>query len=129
MRPGSKAVIAAISADAAATVIKFVAAAITGSAGMLSQAIQSAVDTADSALLAWSARYEIVEAYTAQMYPGEEQKFLGMQGDIFDAQRDMTCALLGAVISMVLVALAQTAEEDKQTDQSGPKPAAGSVQT
>lgn len=38
-------------ADAMASVMKFVAAAMTGSAGMLSQAIQSTVDTADSGLL------------------------------------------------------------------------------
>lgn len=48
---GSKAVLAAIGADAAATALKFIAAAVTGSAGMLSQAIQSAVDTTNSGLL------------------------------------------------------------------------------
>lgn len=66
-----------------------------------------------SAVLAWSAVYEIIEAYTAQMYPGEERKFLGLQGDIFDSQRDMTCSLLGAVICTILLALAQAVEERK----------------
>lgn len=46
-----KSVFAAIAANATGTIIKFVAAVMTGSSGMLSQAIQSAVDTADSALL------------------------------------------------------------------------------
>jgi len=51
MPDNSITVIAAIAADAAAATVKFVAAAITGSAGMLSQAVQSAVDTANSGLL------------------------------------------------------------------------------
>lgn len=65
-----------------------------------------------SAVLAWSALYEIVEAYTAQMFPGEEQNFLGMQGDMFDSQRDMTCALLGAVMCTILIGLAQAVEKN-----------------
>lgn len=58
-------------------------------------------------ILAVSALFEIIEAYMAQLYPGMEEKYVGMQGDIFDSQRDMTCAILGAVICMVLTAIAQ----------------------
>lgn len=60
-----------------------------------------------TAVLAWSAVYEIIEAYTAQWFPAQEEQFVGMQGDIFDSQRDMTCALLGAILSIALVFLAQ----------------------
>src|SRR5579884_884185 len=70
-----------------------------------------------SAVLAWSAVYEIIEAYTAQWFPGQEEQFVGMQGDIFDSQRDMTCALMGAVLCMVLVFLAQKRAEH---EDSGP---------
>jgi len=51
MPAGSKAVVAAFCTDAVATVLKFIAAGVTGSAGMFSQGIQSAVDTLDTALL------------------------------------------------------------------------------
>lgn len=51
MREGSKTVLAALGADAVATILKFFAAGVTGSAGMFSQGIQSAVDTLDTGLL------------------------------------------------------------------------------
>jgi putative membrane protein len=58
-------------------------------------------------VLSVSAIYEIIEAYMAQLYPGMEEKYVGMQGDVFDSQRDMTCALVGAALSMALAAIAQ----------------------
>lgn len=58
-------------------------------------------------VLAVSALYEIIEAYMAQLYPGMEAKYVGMQGDIFDSQRDMTCAIAGAIVCMALTAIAQ----------------------
>ena len=58
-----------------------------------------------SLVLSTSAIYEIIEAYTAQMNPGEEERFVGMQGDVFDSERDMTCALAGAVLTMVITAI------------------------
>ena len=56
-------------------------------------------------ILALSAVYEIIEAYTAQSDPGMAASFVGMQGDLFDSQRDMLCAGVGAVACMTLVAL------------------------
>ena len=41
------------------------------------------------------------------MNPGMEEKFVGLQGDIFDSQRDMTCAVVGAIFCMVIAAIAQ----------------------
>lgn len=57
--------------------------------------------------LSLSAVYEIVEWIVADLaYDGSEQglAFLGAQGDIWDAQKDLTLAFLGAVIA-ILVAL------------------------
>jgi cation diffusion facilitator family transporter len=51
-----KSVIAAMTADAAATLMKFIAAGVTGSSAMLSQAIQSMVDTGDTVLLLMGTR-------------------------------------------------------------------------
>lgn len=58
-------------------------------------------------VLCVSAIYEIIEAYTAQMNPGMEEQFVGLQGDVFDSQRDMTCAAVGAIFCMVIAAIAQ----------------------
>lgn len=58
-------------------------------------------------VLSVSALFEIMEAYMAQLYPGMEEKYVGMQGDVFDSQRDMTCAIVGAIFAMVLAAIAQ----------------------
>lgn len=46
----------------------------------------------------WSAVYEIVEWLTAQVVdPAAGTAFLGTQGDPWDAEKDMTCALVGAL--------------------------------
>lgn len=58
-------------------------------------------------VLSVSAVYEIIEAYMAQLYPGMEEQYVGMQGDVFDSQRDMTCAIVGAILCMILAAIAQ----------------------
>lgn len=56
-----------------------------------------------SLVLSLGAVYEIVEWVVADLvYQGDEQgmAYLGMQGDIWDAQKDMVLALLGAVIAI-----------------------------
>lgn len=46
----------------------------------------------------WSSVYEIVEWLTAQVVdPAAGTAFLGTQGDPWDAEKDMTCALVGAL--------------------------------
>lgn len=58
------------------------------------------------AILAFSAAYELLEAAAAQMVsPDLAEKYLGVQGDPWDSQKDMTCALTGAIIAMILTAL------------------------
>ena len=52
--------------------------------------------------LAFSALYEILEwAWVALFYPEAGAEWLGMQGDEFDAQADMTMALLGGLVAVV----------------------------
>lgn len=52
-------------------------------------------------VMSLSAIYEIIEAYIAiNAHPGLGTAFLGMQGDLWDSQRDMTAALIGTVSCM-----------------------------
>lgn len=53
--------------------------------------------------LAFSAVYEIIEMLAAQVTSPElGMAYLGTQGDVWDAQKDMGCAAIGAVLSMVI---------------------------
>jgi len=57
-------------------------------------------------LLALSGFFEIIEAWVAQIVSPElGDAYLGTQGDIWDAQKDMTAAFSGAVISMGAAAI------------------------
>jgi putative membrane protein len=54
-------------------------------------------------LLAASTVFEIVEALAAQIIsPAEGPRWLGTQGDVWDAQSDMVLALIGASAAMLL---------------------------
>ena len=54
--------------------------------------------------LAFSACYELLEmALVLVCYPASGPEWLGMQGDPWDAQWDMTMALLGAVLAQLLL--------------------------
>jgi putative membrane protein len=57
-------------------------------------------------ILATSAAYELIEWLVSVFFaPDWADSFLGLQGDIFDAQKDMALATIGAVISVGAVAL------------------------
>ena len=61
-----------------------------------------------SLVVSLGAVYEVVEWVVADLvYEGDEQgmAYLGMQGDIWDAQKDMALALLGGVIAIGLALL------------------------
>jgi len=59
--------------------------------------------------LAFSALYEIMEMLVATMVaPGTGDAWLGTQGDIWDAQKDMGVAALGALLCMGITALIRT---------------------
>ena len=53
--------------------------------------------------LAISACYELLEWSSAAVMGGDADKFLGTQGDPFDTQKDMFCALLGAMAALVFL--------------------------
>jgi putative membrane protein len=57
-----------------------------------------------SIVLAVAALYEIIEWASTKISGGEEatKDFLGMQGDQWDAQWDMTLALVGSILALIL---------------------------
>ncbi len=56
------------------------------------------------AIMSLAAGYEIIEWWYAELAGGEEGiAFLGSQGDIWDAQKDMLCDTLGAISSLTLL--------------------------
>lgn len=56
-------------------------------------------------VIGFSALFEILEMLAALVAgPGGEATFVGMQGDIFDTQKDMALGFLGGVISMGILA-------------------------
>jgi putative membrane protein len=56
--------------------------------------------------LSFSAMYELIEWLVADIFfPAEGDAYLGSQGDIWDAQKDMGIAFTGAVTAMVAISL------------------------
>ena len=56
--------------------------------------------------LSFSGAYEIIEWVTAaKVRPEAALAFLGTQGDVWDAQKDMLMASLGAILAMLIIAL------------------------
>ena len=53
--------------------------------------------------LAISAFYELIEWWVALLSTEAAEAFLGTQGDVWDTQSDMACALLGAMLALVLL--------------------------
>ena len=56
-----------------------------------------------SIALAFSAFYELIEWWAALVLGAGAIDFLGTQGDVWDTQADMFCALVGAVTATVLL--------------------------
>jgi putative membrane protein len=72
-----------------------------------------------SVALAISASYELVEWWAALLLdPEGGDKFLGTQGDIWDAQWDMFMALVGAVVAMALFGRAHLRSVEKLVARS-----------
>jgi putative membrane protein len=58
--------------------------------------------------LAFSACYEMAEAFMASILtPERGEEFVGMQGDMWDSQKDMLMAGLGALAAMIVIAAAR----------------------
>jgi len=54
-------------------------------------------------VLAFSGLFEIIEwLFVLQVNPELGEAYLGMQGDVWDAQKDMALATIGAVIAMII---------------------------
>ena len=53
--------------------------------------------------LALSAFYELIEWWVAELSGESAEAFLGTQGYVWDTQSDMALALLGAIVSLVLL--------------------------
>ena len=59
--------------------------------------------------LAFSACYEMLEALAASVLtPQRGEEFVGMQGDMWDSQKDMLMAGLGAITAMIVIATVRT---------------------
>ena len=50
-----------------------------------------------------SAVYELIEWIAATIYGQNADAFLGGQGDVWDTQKDMACALVGAMVALLLL--------------------------
>ena len=66
--------------------------------------------------MAISAVYELIEWVSAEVYGENAASFLGGQGDIWDTQKDMACALVGAVCAVAIFSRWQ----DRQMQRAGP---------
>lgn len=56
--------------------------------------------------MSFSAAYELVEWAVAEVFfPAQGAAYLGSQGDVWDAQKDMGLAFSGAVLAMVLASM------------------------
>lgn len=59
---------------------------------------------APALILAGSALYELIEWAAALVFGGDlGEAYLGTQGDTWDAQKDMACALAGALLSQLVI--------------------------
>ena len=67
-----------------------------------------------------AAGYEIIEWWYAVLEGGDAGiEFLGSQGDIWDAQKDMLADTLGAVAALALFAIVRP-DRDRHTKAVGP---------
>jgi len=76
--------------------------------------------------LSFSACYEMLEAFAASVLtPERGEEFVGMQGDIWDSQKDMFMAGLGAIAAMLVIAMVRTAFTRREDVASRAAVAAG----
>ena len=57
-----------------------------------------------------SACYELIEWWAALAMGQGAEAFLGTQGDVWDTQADMSCALIGAIVALALLSRVQDAQ-------------------
>jgi putative membrane protein len=67
-----------------------------------------------SVVLAAAGLWEVIESWTARLVrPELGASFLGSQGDIWDAQKDIAAALYGALLCVAMVVIARHVLEDE----------------
>jgi len=67
-------------------------------------------------VLSLSGFFEIFESWTARLSAPElGNAYLGTQGDAWDAQKDMTMATLGAILTMVITAVVLARKAGKKS--------------
>jgi putative membrane protein len=72
-----------------------------------------------SICLAISAVYELIEWAVAIMSGSSAESFLGTQGDVWDTQKDMALAMIGAIVALVTL----SRPHDRSMDRIEMKPA------
>jgi putative membrane protein len=72
-----------------------------------------------SMCLAISALYELLEWSVAAMTGTAAEAFLGTQGDVWDTQKDMLLALIGAACALILLARLHDRSMARATRQAG----------
>ena len=76
--------------------------------------------------LAFSACYEMLEALAASLLtPERGEEFVGMQGDIWDSQKDMLMAGLGAAAAMIVIAAVRTVRSRRRRELASQAAVAG----
>ena len=77
--------------------------------------------------LAFSACYEMLEAFAASVLtPQRGEEFVGMQGDMWDSQKDMLMAGLGAITAMLVIATVRTVRSRRRRKRAVQTAAAAS---
>ena len=70
-------------------------------------------------VLAVSATYELIEWATALALGEGADDFLGTQGDVWDTQADMFCALIGSIAALLLLSTIQDRQIARLDQQPG----------
>jgi putative membrane protein len=73
-----------------------------------------------------SALYELLEWTAALVSVEASESFLGTQGDVWDTQTDMFCALIGALFAVILLRIPHDRSMRRMEDPENPFTAAGS---
>lgn len=69
-------------------------------------------------ILGLSGLWEIIESWVARaVHPELGLTYLGSQGDVWDAQKDMAAALYGALLCMVLLLVSRKFRQMRPTDR------------
>jgi len=73
-----------------------------------------------SICLAFSAVYELFEWSVAELSATAAEAFLGTQGDVWDTQKDMALALVGAIVAQLVLARMHNRQLDSRMETTAP---------